>query len=143
MKTIFDSSVLIAAFVEAHPKHDAAKLLLERYKKKGEYLVSAHSLAEIYSVLTRAPFTPPITPSIAKKLIAENIEREAKIISLTGKEYLRVVNELVQLGLGGGIIYDAIIVACAKKAQATHIVTTNPKDFSKLVPDGSIRIISP
>ena len=110
MRTLFDSSVLVAACVEAHPKHQSALSWLKRAKNKEiEYIVAAHSLAEIYSVLTRAPFKPRIFPSIAQKLIEQNIKVDAKIISLSEREYFRVIKNMVQLGLKGGIVYDCLL----------------------------------
>ena len=53
LKILFDSSVLICDMVEAHPKHNPALSWLKRAKdKEFRFLVSAHSLLEIYSVLT-------------------------------------------------------------------------------------------
>ncbi len=143
MRTLFDSSVLVAACVEAHPKHQSALSWLKRAKNKEiEYIVAAHSLAEIYSVLTRAPFKPRIFPSIAQKLIEQNIKVDAKIISLSEREYFRVIKNMVQLGLKGGIVYDAIIVECARKSKSDEIITSNIKDFSRLIPDDSIKIVT-
>lgn len=143
MGAVFDSSALIAACVEAHPKHASAISWLKRAKNKEiEYLVSAHSLLEVYSVLTRAPFKPPISPSTAKRLIEQNIKKDAKIISLTGKEYFQIIDRMTQLGLTGSIVYDAIIVECARKSKAKEVITSNIKDFTRLIPDDSIKIIT-
>lgn len=130
MKILFDSSVLIAAFVESHPKHKPALSFLMR-AKKGEFqlLVSSHTILEIYSVLTSAPFKPKITPIIAKQLIENNIKSFAKIIYLTDKDYFEIVEKMSHSNLSGGIVYDAIIVECALKAKADEIVTLNSKDF--------------
>ena len=143
MRTLFDSSALVAAFVEAHPKHISAISWLKRAKNKEiEYFVSAHSLAEVYSVLTSAPFKPRISPATAKKLIEQNIRREAKVVSLSEKEYFRIIDNMEKLGLKGGIVYDAIIVECARKSKSEGIITSNVKDFVRLIPDDSIKIIA-
>lgn len=143
MGTIFDSTALIAACVEAHPKHSSALSWLKRAKNKEiEYVVAAHSILEVYSVLTGAPFKPRISPFTAKKLIEQNIKDDAKIISLSEEEYLRIIDNMVQLGLKGGIVYDAIIVECARKSKSGEIITSNTKDFSRLIPDDSIKIIT-
>ena len=66
---------MIAAFVEAHPKHKHAILSMMKAKNKEfDLLVSSHSLLEIYSVLTSAPFKPRISPEIEKQLIDNNIK---------------------------------------------------------------------
>lgn len=140
---VFDSSALIAACVEAHPKHYPALAWLKRAKKKEfEYIVSAHSLLEVYSVLTSAPFKPRISSSTAKSLIEQNIKSNAKIVSLTEKEYFHLLEKVSKLALKGGIVYDAIVVECARKFNAKEILTSNPKDFVHLITDDSIKIIT-
>ncbi|MBN1998525.1 PIN domain-containing protein [candidate division KSB1 bacterium] len=83
MKILIDSSVIIASMIESHPNHDSALLWIERARKE-EFLlfVSAHSLLEVYSVLTKAPFKPRISSETAKRLIERNIKNIANIHSL-------------------------------------------------------------
>ncbi len=108
--------------------------------KEFNLLVSSHSLLEIYSVLTIAPFKPRISPEIAKQLIDNNIKGIAKTIYLTDKEYFKIIKRMSALSLSGGIVYDAIIVECALKAKADEILTLNFKDFLKLTNDIPIKI---
>ena len=141
MKILFDSSVLIAAFVESHPKHKAALSYLVKAKKKEfELLVSSHSILEVYSVLTSAPFKPQITPAIAKQLIENNIKNLAKTIYLTDKDYFIIVEKMSASNLIGGIVYDAIIVECALKAKADEILTLNSKDFLRLTGEAQVKV---
>lgn len=141
MKILFDSSVLIAAFVESHPKHKAALSYLVKAKQKEfELLVSSHSILEVYSVLTSAPFRPRITPPIAKQLIENNIKSFAKTVYLSDKEYFNILDRVSTSNLMGGIVYDAIIVECALKAKANEILTLNSKDFLRLTDGVPIKI---
>lgn len=144
METIlFDTSVLVAGFVSSHPKHRPAIAWLKRAVAGDiEWAVSAHSIAECYAVLTRLPLSPKITPAVAKLLLEENIEKSAKIISLSATEYLSLIKELATLGLTGGIIYDAIIFKAAHKAKAKHILTLNPRDFERFSHEKGEYIIS-
>lgn len=133
MKTLFDSSVLIAAFVEAHPKHKSAlSALIKAKNKEFELFVSAHTILEIYSVLTSAPFKPKITSEIAKQLIKNNIKPFAKIVYLSDKDYFTIVDKMSSSGLVGGIAYDAIIIKCALNSKVDKILTLNSKDFLRL-----------
>ncbi len=43
----------------------------------------------------------------------------------------------------GAIIYDALILACARKARAEVIYTWNVKHFRLVAPDLSDRIVEP
>ena len=143
MKVLFDTSVLIAAFVESHSKHELAlSFLLDAKNGKFEFVVSAHTILEVYSVLTSAPFEPRISPIIAKKLIDQNIKRIATIVYLSDNDYYNILDKMCDTDLKGGIVYDAIIVECALKSRVDEILTLNPKDFSRLTVDHSIKITS-
>ena len=82
MKVFFDTSVLVAALVKLHPMHSQAINWLKRAKSHDlDMIVSSHTLAELYAVLTTLPVSPKVTPEIAWRLISENIEGIATIIS--------------------------------------------------------------
>ncbi len=105
MNIIFDTSVLIAAFVESHIKHKNALSYLRKAKNREfKLFVSAHTILELYSVLTSAPFNPKITAAKAKELIDTNIKAIAKIIYLTDKDYFRIVKKMSNSNLIGGIV---------------------------------------
>ena len=141
MKILFDSSVLIASFVESHPKHKSAlSFLMKAKNKEFQLFVSSHSILEVYSVLTSAPFNPKITPNIAKQLIENNIKNIAKTIYLTGEDYFKIVEKMSNSNFSGGIIYDAIVVECALNAKVDEILTLNTKDFLRLTNEKSIKV---
>lgn len=73
----------------------------------------AHSLAELYSSLT-----------------------------LTAREILRH-RRAADAGLSGGIIYDALLLACARKSGAGVIYTFNIKHVSRVAPDLADRMQTP
>ncbi len=140
MKVIVDSNVFISASVKNHPKHERISLWLANARqKKTQLYTSAHSLLEVYSVLTRAPFKPPFSPKIASDVIEKNIVSHFKIIDLSANESLEI---MVAKNLRGGIIYDAVLVKCAQKLKIQNIATLNPKHFTKLVPADSYNIIT-
>lgn len=119
-KILFDTSALIAAIIEIHPKHKSALTWLNRAKEKEfELIVSAHSLLEVYSVLTTASFKPLISPANAMRLINKSIIRHATIQALASKDYSDILKRIVQGGFRGGIVYDAIILKCAMKSKST------------------------
>lgn len=141
LKILFDSSVLIAAFVESHPKHKSAlSFLMKAKNKEFQLFVSSHTILEIYSVLTSAPFKPKITPIIAKQLIENNVKNIAKIIYLTDEDSFNIVDKMFNSNFSGGIVYDAIVVECALKAKVDEILTLNSKDFLRLTDKMSIKV---
>ncbi len=133
MKYLFDSSILVASFIQNHAKHDLAFSWLKKAKDKEISLyISAHSLLEIYSVLTSAPFKPKIQPSTAKRMIDENIKNDSEIVNLNRKEYYEIIGDMTRKGYQGGIIYDALVMKCAHKSKVDHILTLNVADFSRI-----------
>jgi predicted nucleic acid-binding protein len=144
MKTLFDTSVLVAAIVEPHPMHNRALPWLQR-AKTGElaFFVASHTLAELYAVLTTLPIKPMISPSTAWRLIHDNIEISAKIISLSPSDYQDIIKRVPEFGLSGGIIYDALIVKAAKKSKVERLLTFNINDFKRVWPDGESIITIP
>jgi len=63
MKVLADTSVLVATHLPTHAGFSAAGAWMNRAKQGAlDLVVSAHSLAETYSVLTRLPVKPPICP---------------------------------------------------------------------------------
>jgi predicted nucleic acid-binding protein len=142
MKILFDTSLIIAGLVESHPMHKRAFPWLKRAKaNEFELIVASHTLAELYAVLSTLPIKPRITPLIVRKLIIENIEPNSKFISLTPGEYKSVIKQISELGLAGGIIYDALIAKVAQKSRVERLLTLNIDDFNRAWPGGE-KIIS-
>jgi predicted nucleic acid-binding protein len=77
----------------------------------------------------------------------EVIERDIldilEVVPLSGGDYREVINQLAQMGIPGGAIYDALIVHAARVAGAEQIVTLNQTDFQRIAPDLAGRIIAP
>jgi predicted nucleic acid-binding protein len=133
----FDTSVLVAAAVARHPHNAPALAVLEELvKRKHRAFISAHSLTEIYSVLTRTPFKPPIYPSEAWLIIEEMILPHMELVTLTPKEYREVVRYCATSGWAGGRIHDAVHLRCAQKVDCDRIYTFNVKDFRALAMGG-------
>lgn len=82
-KVLFDTSVLVATLVKPHSAHARAFSWLKK-AKSGEIamIVSSHTLAETYAVLTTLPVSPRITPDISWRLIQEDILKSLPV-SLT------------------------------------------------------------
>lgn len=137
MKALFDTSLLVAGLVEAHPFHDRAFAWLRRARERRlELHISAHSVAELYAVLTVLPVRPRIAPSTARRLVRDNTEAASSVVTLTAADYDRTVERMATLGLGGGAVYDALIARAAEKASVDKLVTFNVADFERVWPEG-------
>lgn len=144
MRVLFDTSVLVAALVERHPMHERALVWLKRaIAGEFEFLVSAHTMAELYAVLTALPGIPRVSPGTAWRLIHENVERNASIVSLSASDYTSSIRRLADAGLSGGVIYDALIAKAAKKEKADRLLTFNADDFKRVWPDGAASVVVP
>lgn len=144
MKVLLDTSVLVAAMVEAHPDHERALPWLQR-AKRGELaaIVVSHMLAELYSILTTLPVQPRISPSTAWHLIQENILSSLEVVALSKNDYQAVLEHLSETGIIGGATYDALIAYAASKAAVTQLVTFNEKDSRRVYPALSKQIVTP
>jgi predicted nucleic acid-binding protein len=144
MKVLLDTSVLIAAFVEGHPDHERALSWVQRIKSREiAGAVAAHSLAELYAVLTVLPIRPRIPPEGAWQIIRENLLTGFEIITLSTADYRTVIQALAASHISGGAIYDALIARAAEKARVDHLVTLNPDDFRRVWPPLTERVLTP
>lgn len=142
MKIFFDTSVLVAAFVNAHPKHANCLPWLQKVKKKEiEGVISVHSLIETYSILTKLPLSPRINPALALNLIKENILKDFELVTYGKKDYINLLDELSSGNIAGGASYDGLILNAAKKVTADKILTLNVNDFIRVCPQ-LVRTIS-
>ncbi|MDZ4718180.1 MAG: PIN domain-containing protein [Roseiflexaceae bacterium] len=144
MRVLLDTSVFVAAMVESHPAHERALPWLQQiHAHTLDGFVAAHSLAEIYAVLTRLPIQPRITPQIAHEMVTHNITTICTIVALSAADYTSLLTGLAQTGLVGGIVYDAIILSAARQAGVDKVVSLNARDFRRIAPDPPDWIIEP
>lgn len=135
MRIFFDTSVLVAGSVGSHVHHLQAHQGLRRIiEGRDTGLISAHSIAEVFSALTRIPVVPRIHPAEASRIIAENLLPHFEIVPLHKNDYLTAMRVTVESGWSGGKIYDALLLCCAARANADRIYTFNLHDFEMLAP---------
>jgi predicted nucleic acid-binding protein len=143
MKVLFDTSVLISAMLPDHVHHGYSQPWLAQAKARTfDAVISAHTLAELYAVLTRLPRKPQISPAEALKLIQENVGTFATV-PLSGADYLIVIDELAKIDVSGGAIYDGVIAKAAQLAQVDYLLTLNVNHFVRVWLAGLGRIASP
>lgn len=136
MKVFFDTSVLVAALVREHPRHERAFDRLRRARSGSDTMLTAgHTLAELFAVLTTLPVSPRIAPGAAARLIGESVEAHAAIVTLTAADYRETLRRVGDFGLSGGIFNDALACCAAVRANADLILTFNTKDFRRAWPE--------
>jgi predicted nucleic acid-binding protein len=137
-----DTSCMIAAVCGWHENNPATVTEIDRRIRRGERLtVSAHALAEAYSVLTRLPAPYRLSPGDAWALLEANFVTSRSIVALDSAAHVSLLRQLAQQGLGGGRTYDAVIAACARQSGATTLLTLNRRHFDPS-PEG-VTIVEP
>ena len=143
MKAYFDTPLFVAAYIARHPHYARSLRVLDEVRAGTiQGAVSAHGLAESFSVLTRAPFFPLIRPHDAWLYLSNELE-PFELVSLTAAEYREVVETCSQNGWSGGRVYDALHIKAAKKSGCERIYTFNLKHFHQVAQDLREIIVSP
>ncbi len=145
MKVFLDTNVLVSAVVKQHVFHERSFAVLERvHDGKDDGFVSAHSLAEMYAVLTNLPAPYRHTPEQALLSIEENVVKHFKTVALVGNEYASLIRDAAGSQIQGGKIYDAVLLKAARKADVDRICTLSLKHFQSIAsPDISAKLSEP
>jgi predicted nucleic acid-binding protein len=132
-----ETSCLIAALSGWHEDHERAASEIEHRRARGEpMLLAAPSLIETYSVLTRLPRAQRLSPSVAFALLDDQFSAQATVVALDSEAYLAELRRALRDGIAGGPIYDAVIAACARAANASTLLTFNERHFARFAGDG-------
>ncbi|MDZ8024014.1 MAG: type II toxin-antitoxin system VapC family toxin [Nostoc sp. DedQUE01] len=132
MKVLFDTSVLVPALIVNHSKHSVCFSRLKAAQSgQVQGFISTHTLAETYSVITRLPLQPRITPQQAENIIVD-ISQYLEAIPLLANDYQAAIAQMANLNLPGGGIFDALIAQAALKAEVAVLLTLNPNHFTRL-----------
>ena len=133
MKVYVDTNVLVAASVEQHAQHVPAFELLSAIERNAmQGCISTHGLAEFYSVVTRTPFSPRVQPFVASLFLQNNVYPFFEIVALSEADYRTVLGNCADSGMTGGVIFDALHLCAAGKANCDRIYTFNLKHFRAL-----------
>jgi predicted nucleic acid-binding protein len=107
--TVVDTSVVVAAFASWHALHEAADSAID-----GGARLVAHCALEAFSVLTRLP--PPFraTAPFVRDFLADRFPDA--YVALDADEYRALIPNLVERGISGGAVYDALVALTARRA---------------------------
>jgi predicted nucleic acid-binding protein len=133
MEIFFDTNVLVAASAKTHVHFARAAPAVDRViagKDKG--FLSLHSVAEVFSTLTRMPVQPRIHAAEAARILTDDLLGHFEAIPLTKEDYVAVLETMVSGSWRGGKIYDALLLRCAEKSGAERIYTFNLADFQQM-----------
>ncbi|MBM3763438.1 MAG: type II toxin-antitoxin system VapC family toxin [Acidobacteria bacterium] len=141
MSFFLDTSVLVPVFVADHPHH-AVSIALFAYCTPENASCAAHSLAEVYSTLTRMPPPHRASPAQALKCV-ETIAERLRLVSLDGFSTRTAIQRAASQGVSGGTSYDSLIATCALQSGAQRIYTWNSRHFEQFGQDVAARLALP
>jgi len=107
-----DTSLVVALFASWHEAHQSA-----REAVPAEVHLPAHVLLESYSVLTRLPPPHRAPPDIVESFLQRRFQ--GKLLTLPGSGHRTLLKAAREGGISGGSVYDALVAATAKHADAT------------------------
>lgn len=110
--TAVDTSLVVALFASWHEAHESA-----RESVPSEAHLPAHVLLESYSVLTRLPPPHRAPPDVVGSFLRSRFE--AGLLTLPADRHRSLLATAIEGGVTGGSVYDALIAATAKHADAT------------------------
>jgi predicted nucleic acid-binding protein len=140
--TVFlDTSVIVAASRSLDARYEASQRILCQCQPETSFS-AAHCIAETYTNLTGIQPPYRVRPAQAIQIL-QHLSTQLTLISLAPDEVLGVCRRTAEIGLIGGVIYDALILACARKVKAEHIYTWNERHFKMAAPDLADRIVRP
>ena len=119
MTLAVDTSAAVALIMASHVAHRAVR----RHLRGRDLVLTQHSLAETYSVLTRLPGDARVAPADAVRLIEANFGPPALMPATTAAS---VPNLLAQLNIGGGAVYDALVGLAAKSNSPRETCERRP-----------------
>jgi predicted nucleic acid-binding protein len=135
---------MVAALCDWHEHHERAAGEIRRRLTAGESMViAAPTVIETYSALTRLPPPHRLSPTDALALLEANFfSADHEAVALTVDDYHEIVRNAPARGIAGGRVYDAVIVACARAANVSSVLTFNEREFQALV-NQSIEVVVP
>jgi predicted nucleic acid-binding protein len=110
--TAADTSVAVAAFASWHELHEPARAAL----RDGVVLI-AHCALETYSVLTRLPSPHRAPGRLVHEFLAAQFP-DPHLVMRAGAQR-GITGRLVEIGVEGGAVYDALVALTAAGAGAT------------------------
>jgi predicted nucleic acid-binding protein len=131
-----ESSIVVAGLLTWHEAHERAfSALQEALEAEDPVVLPLRALLEAYAVMTRLPPPHRLSGQDAFRLLSESLRPHVRVVRLRSSDAWRFLQELAENAIAGGSTYDAAVLASARRAGASVIVTLNPRHFKRLVSD--------
>lgn len=124
MSGYFDTPALVFACGKSEFAEPARKLIA----KSSDPVTIPHAIAECFNSLT---YRLGLPPAAVRQVMKANLGR-LRFVVLDSEDYQAAMDTVVENGLTGDKIYDALHVRGAIKDGADKIYTSNRRDFGAL-----------
>ncbi|HYH06403.1 MAG TPA: PIN domain-containing protein [Thermoanaerobaculia bacterium] len=136
-----DSTVLAAAIVSWHERHEAAVSALEAALARKSLVLPAPAVIEAYATLTRLPAQHRLSPADAFHLLRSSFDK-VRVIGPKTRDVWSVLRRWSVLPIAGSDAYDAMIVDIAREAGAKMLLTFRRAELERLAGAG-LEIVEP
>jgi predicted nucleic acid-binding protein len=136
-----DASVLVAAVVGWHERHDPAAAAIENALARKTLVVPAPALVDAYVMLTRLPAQHRLPHAEAFHLLRSNFAA-ARLAGPRTRDAWSVLRRLSVAPIGGSDTYDAQMVEIARDAGAKTLLSFRRAELESLAISG-IEIVEP
>jgi len=141
--TALDTNVIIAGLLSWHEHHEAAaRELIALLEDRIEIILPLQALVEAYSVMTRLPPPHRLSSQDALEILSGSLRQSVTLVGLDGDEGWDMIEDMGRRSLTGGIAYDGLILACARKGGARRLLTFNRSHFERIATE-EIEIVAP
>lgn len=136
-----DTSVLVAAVVSWHERHDAAVTSLESALARKALVLPFPVVVESYATLTRLPARHRLTHADAFHLLRTSFGT-ARIAGPKARDTWSLLRRWSVSPIGGGDAHDALLIEIARDSGAKSLLTFRRAELERLAIPG-IEIVEP
>lgn len=136
-----DATVIAAALVSWHERHESAANALENALARKALVIPAPALIEAYATLTSLPAQHRLTHADAFHLLRSSFST-AKVPGPKPRDTWSVLRRFSVAPIGGNDTFDAILIDIAQSAGAKSLLTFRRRELEALAIPG-IEIVEP
>ena len=136
-----DATVLVAAVVSWHERHEAAANAIESALARKSLVIPSAALIDAYAILTRLPAQHRLPHAEAFHLLRSNFA-PARLAGPRTRDAWSVLRRLSVAPIGGSDTYDAQMIEIARDAGAKTLLSFRRGELERLAIQG-IEIVEP
>jgi predicted nucleic acid-binding protein len=136
-----DASVLVAAVVSWHERHEAAVNALEAALARKSLVLPSTVIVDAYAVLTKLPAQHRLTHADAFHLLRTSFGT-ARIAGPKTRDAWSILRRWSVAPIGGNDAHDALLIEIARDAGAKSLLTFRRAELERLAIPG-IEIVEP